>query len=190
MDNDSEREDCECDSNYGTLFRAFMRQYFYQGFIFTILCFSREEVSSLSPRPLFKNKRKNARSKVRLFNTIFRHCRLSPVAFSVFKKILGGNSFSGHTKGKNNCHRNTQISSVGHFRTSHPLEFPSQWSLSYPAPTPRISAIFSRSDPGIQAGSPEMPKTLKQYEKRYPNQSDIAILENEKTLETRLSQRC
>ena len=71
MNNDSEREDCECDSNYGTLFRAFMRQYFYQGFIFTILCFSREEFSSLSPRPLFKNKRKNARSKVRLL-TVFR----------------------------------------------------------------------------------------------------------------------
>ena len=31
MDNDSKREDCECDSNYGTLSRAFMRQYFYQG---------------------------------------------------------------------------------------------------------------------------------------------------------------
>ena len=171
MDNDSEREDCECDSNYGTLFRAFMRQYFYQGFIFTILCFSREEFSSLSPRPLFKNKRKNARSKVRLL-TVFRD----------------------RQREKNNCHRNTQISSVGHFRTSHPLEFPSQWSLSYPAapppPTPRISAIFPGSDPGIQAGSPGIPKTLKQYEKRYPNQSDIAILENEKTLETRLFQRC
>ena len=41
-----------------------------------------------------------------------------------------------HTMGKNNCDRNTQISSVGHFRTSHPLEFPSQWSLSYPAAPP------------------------------------------------------
>lgn len=172
MDSDSEREDCEYDSNYGTLFRAFMRQYFYQGFIFTILCFSREEFSSLSPRPLFKNKRKNARSKVRLLNTIFRHCRPFPQGLSRFsKKYRGETVFRDRQREKNSCHRNTQISSVGHFRTSHPLEFPSQWSLS-------------------QAGSPGIPKTLKQYEKRYPIQSDIAILENEKTLETRLSQRC
>ena len=109
------------------------------------------------------------------------------------KKYWGETVFRDTQREKNNCHRNTQISSVGHFRTSHPLEFPSQWGLSYPAappPAPRISAIFSGSDPGIQAGSPGIPKTLKQYEKRYPNQSDIAILENEKTLETRLSQRC
>ena len=52
------------------------------------------------------------------------------------KKYWGETVFRDTQREKNNCHRNTQISSVGHFRTSHPLEFPSQWSLSYPAAPP------------------------------------------------------
>ena len=163
MDNDSEREDCECDSNYGTLFSAFMRQYFYQGFIFTILCFSREEFSSLSPRPLFKNKRKNARSKVRLL-TVFRDTQREKTIVTGIPKSVVLDTLEPPIP--------------SNFHPSGACHTP----LHPPPPTPRISAIFSGSDPVIQAGFPGIPKTLKQYEKRYPNQSDIAISENEKTL--------
>ena len=98
MDNDSEREDCECDSNYGTLFRAFMRQYFYQGFIFTILCFSREEFSSLSPRPLFKNKNKKTPDPRLGYLTLYLGIVACPQGLSRFSKKYWGETIFRDTK--------------------------------------------------------------------------------------------
>ena len=149
MDNDSKREDCECDSNYGTLSRAFMRQYFYQGLFLRFYVPHGKSFLPSSRAHSLKIKEKTPDPRLG-YLTLYLGIVACPQGLSRFsKKYWEETVFRDTQREKNNCHRNTHISSVGHFRTSHPLEFPSQWSLSYPAPPPPQPLEFPRFFPGV-----------------------------------------
>ena len=82
----------------------------------------------LSPRPLLKKEK--TRDRMLSYLTLYLGIVPCLQGLSRFSKhIGGGKEFFGTHSGKETilqCHRNTRITSAGHFRTPHPLEFPSQ----------------------------------------------------------------